>query len=166
MTSRFIYRLQLLLEHKEEAKKEAERDLLNEEEQLQSQLKILESLRLQEQDLRTRREQARRDLLAAPQLEEEALSAQEVQQRSGYVKELGHQIEQARNDVLSQQIVIEERELSVELAKERVKQARREVEILVKHRSKQEERFLREEQAKEELMLDEVGNVLYTTRRQ
>ena len=165
MTSRFIYRLQLLLEHKEEAKKEAERDLLNEEEQLQAQLKILQSLRQQEQDLRTRREQARRDLLAAPQLED-ALSAQEVQQRSGYVKELGHQIEQARNDVLSQQIVIEERELSVELAKERVKQARREVEILAKHRSKQEERFFREEQVKEELVLDEVGNVLYTTRRQ
>ena len=92
---------------------------------------------------------------------------------SGYCDKIAHSleqalqlIEQARKDVLSQQMVIEERELSVELAKERVKQARREVEILVKHRSKQEERFSREEQVKEELALDEVGNVLYTTRKQ
>jgi len=163
--SGFIYRLRLLLEHKEEAKKEAERELASEEEQLQAQLKVLESLRAQEQRLRHEREQARQNLLSAPQ-GDQPLSASEVQRRSGYVKELGQQIEQARKDVLSQQMAIEERELSVELAKERVKQTRRELEILVKHRSKQEERFSREEQAKEELMLDEVGNVLYTTRRQ
>ncbi len=162
--SGFIYRLRVLLEHKEQAKKEAERQLSKEEEQLQAQLKVLESLRSQEQELRYRREHARRELLIAPQ--DQTLTAQEVQQRSGYVKELGYQVQQARKEVLSQQIVIEESEMSVELAKERLKQARREVEILVKHRSKQEERFLRDEHAKEELALDEVGNVLYTTRRQ
>lgn len=163
--SGFVYRLRLLLEHKEAAKKEAERELANEEEQLREQLKVAESLRIQESELRHKREQARQNLLIAPQ-GEQPLSAIEVQRRSGYVRELGQQIEQARKDALSQQMVIEERELSVELAKERLKQARREVEILVKHRSKQEERFAREEQAKEELELDEVGNVLHTTRKQ
>src|SRR5581483_9591299 len=162
--SGFIYRLRVLLEHKEQAKKEAERQLSKEEEQLQAQLKVLESLRSQEQELHYRHEHARRELLIAPQ--DQTLTVQEVQQRSGYVKELGYQVQQARKEVLSQQIVIEESEMSVELAKERLKQARREVEILIKHRSKQEERFLRDEQAKEELALDEVGNVLYTTRRQ
>src|SRR5215813_10338819 len=163
--SGFIYRLQLLLEHKEGAKKEAERELAREEEQLEHQMKLLESLRVEEKELRNKREKVRRDLLATSH-EQQSLSSEDVQQRSRYVKELGHRIEQARNDVLSQQTVIEERELSVELAKERVSQARREVEILVKHRSKQEERFLREKRAKEELELDEIGNVLYTTRRQ
>jgi hypothetical protein len=163
--SAFKYRLQLLLEHKEEAKKEAERELLKEEEQLQAEQKVLETLRVREEDVRKRREQARRDLLSTSD-PARSLTAEEVQQRSDHVKGLGLQIQQARTDVLAQQIVIEERELGVELAKEQLKQARREVEILVKHRSKQEERFLREEQAKEELALDEVGNVLYTTRRQ
>src|SRR5262249_11935128 len=114
--SGFVYRLRLLLEHKEAAKKEAERELASEEEQLQAQLKVLESLRIQENELRHKREQARQNLLSAPQ-GEQPLSALEVQRRSGYVKELGQQIEQARKDVLSQQMVIEERELSVELAK-------------------------------------------------
>jgi len=36
---------------------------------------------------------------------------------------------------------------------------------LTKHRARQEERFLRDLQVKEELALDEVGNVLFTTRR-
>jgi flagellar export protein FliJ len=162
--SGFIYRLQRLLEHKEDATKEAERELANEEEQLRAQLKTLESMRLREQELRSNREQVRRDMLTSTH-PGGPLSAEEVLRRSEYVKELGIQIEQARSDILSQQIVIEEHEMSVELARERVKQARREVEILVKHRSKQEQRFLREEQAKEELVLDEVGNVLFTTRR-
>ena len=162
--SGFIYRLQRLLEHKEDATKEAERELANEEEQLKAQLETLEYLRLREQELRSNREHARRDMLASTH-PGDPLSAEEVLRRSEYVKELGIQIEQSRSELISQQIVIEEHEMSVELARERVKQARREVEILVKHRSKQEQRFLREEQAREELVLDEVGNVLFTTRR-
>ena len=162
--SDFKYRLQLLLEHKEEAKKEAERELVRQEEQLRVQLTLLESLRVRERELRDKRERARHDLLVIPR-QDQLLFAREVQQRSEYVKELGFQIDQAKNEVLSQQVVVEEREVNVELAKEHLKQARRELEILDKHRSKQEERFLREQLAKEELALDEVGNVLYTTRR-
>jgi hypothetical protein len=53
----------------------------------------------------------------------------------------------------------------VQDAKGRVEEARREAEVLAKHRKKQEERFLREAQAKEDLELDEIGNVLYSTRQ-
>jgi YscO-like protein len=162
--SEFKYRLQLLLEHKEDAKKEAERELVRQDEQLRVQVTLLDSLKVRERELRDKREQARQDLLVIP-TQDQKLLARDVQQRSEYVKELSCQIEQAKGEVLSQQVVVEEREVNVELAKEHLKQARRELEILDKHRSKQEERFLREQLAKEELALDEVGNVLYTTRR-
>ena len=160
----FIYRLQLLLNQKEEAKKEAERELRRQEEQLLAQLKVLESLQCKEKELLASRQQHRRDLLAKSD-GEAPLSAQEVQLRSDYIKDLGFQIEQVRNSILSQRVVIEERESMVKRASENLKEAKREVEVLAKHRSKQEQRFLREQQAKEELALDEIGNVLYTTRR-
>jgi flagellar biosynthesis chaperone FliJ len=97
--------------------------------------------------------------------EQEALTAHEVRERAEFVKVMGVQIEDAKNDVLVQRTVIETCEVKVLQAKSLVEEAKREVEILTKHRAKQEERFMREERVKEELELDEIGNVLFTTRR-
>jgi len=162
--SGFVYRLRLLLERKEEAQKEAEAEVARREEELQLQIKHLEELKQREKDLMAKRVQMRRDLLAKPD-SGQPLSAQDVQQRAEFVKAVGFQIEQAGNDVLAQRGVVESCEARVAQAKEWAKEARREVEVLTKHRSKQEELFLREEQAKEDLALDEIGNVLYSTRR-
>ena len=159
-----MYRLQLLLEQKEEAKKQADRELVRQEEQLQAQVKVLEDLQASEKLLIEKREQLRRERLTKPG-ERGALSAREVQERSEYIKAVGVQILEANNQVLAQRAVIEECEAKVKQAKESAKEARREVEVLSKHREQQEERFRRDERAKEELALDEIGNVLYTTRR-
>ena len=159
----FVYRLQLLLEQKEEAKKEAERELARQEEELQTQLGVLEELKQRERELAAKREKLLRNLLV-PDLEQ-PLSARQVQGRSEYIRVVGIQIEEANGDVLVQQTMVETCESQVEVAKERVEESRREVEVLTKHRSRQEERFLREERAKEDLALDEIGNVLYTNRR-
>ncbi len=162
--ARFTYRLQLLLERKEEAKKEAERELTRREQELESQREVLKSLQQREQELIEKRGQLRRELLIKPGDGGE-LTAQEVVTRSEYVKVVGLQIDEARSDILSQQLVVDEHEAKVREAKVRVDEARREVEVLTKHRAKQEERFLRDLEAKEELALDEIGNVLFTTRR-
>jgi flagellar biosynthesis chaperone FliJ len=160
----FVYRLQLLLERKEEAQKEAEREATRREEELQAQVKTLEELKQREQQLVEKRQEMRRNLLAKPGPGSDLLAG-EVQQRSEYVKALKLQIEQAANDTLAQRGVVEACELKVEKAKQQAKEARREVEVLTKHRSRQEERFRREEQFKEDLALDEIGNVLFSTRR-
>jgi flagellar biosynthesis chaperone FliJ len=160
----FVYRLQLLLEQKEEAKKQAERELARQEEELHAELQALEERKQQEKQLVAKREQLRRDLLVKPELDQ-ALSARQVQERCGYIKVVGIQIEEANADVLAQLTVVKACEANVQQAKERAKEARREVEVLTKHRAKQEERFLRDELAKEDLALDEIGNVLYATRR-
>jgi flagellar biosynthesis chaperone FliJ len=162
--AQFTYRLQLLLERKEEAKKEAERELTRREQELESQVERLKGLQRREQELIAQRGRLRRDLLCKPSNGGE-LTAHDVVTRSEYVKVVGLQIEEARSDIVTQQQVVEEYENKVREAKLRVDEARREVEVLTKHRAKQEERFLRDLEAKEELALDEIGNVLFTTRR-
>jgi flagellar biosynthesis chaperone FliJ len=162
--AQFTYRLQLLLEQKEDAKREAERELARREHELEMQVAALRSLQQRQKELVERRERLRRELMAKPG-EQGTLMAHEVLERSEFVKVVGLQIDEARNDVQLQRTVVETYELKVQEAKKSVEEAKREVEVLTKHRAKQEERFLREQQAKEDLELDEVGNVLYTTRR-
>ena len=162
--TQFTYRLQPLLEQKQEARKEAERELRRREQELDAQLAVLHSLQSQEQKLVEKRDQWRRDMLTKPG-QGQALSGREVLERAEYVKALKLEIEDAKSAVLSQGLVVEQCEARMQASRERVEDARREVEVLTKHRSKQEERFLRERQAKEELALDEIGNVLYAARR-
>ena len=162
--TQFTYRLQPLLEQKEEAKKEAEREQARQEQELESQLAVLRSLQQREQELVEKRKQLRRELLSKPS-GHETLTAQEVLTRSEYVKTVGLEIEEARNDVLAQRQLVEQCELRVQEAKKCAAEARREVEVLTKHRAKQEERFLRELQVQEERALDEIGNALYINRR-
>lgn len=162
--AQFVYRLRLLLEQKEELKKEAERELALRQKELEAQREHLEVLQRREQELVERRDRLRRELLNKSG-EQEALAAHEVRERAEFVKVMGVQIEDAKNDVLVQRTVIETCEVKVLQAKSLVEEAKREVEILTKHRAKQEERFMREERVKEELELDEIGNVLFTTRR-
>jgi flagellar biosynthesis chaperone FliJ len=159
----FTYRLQRLLEQKEEARKEAERDLARQEHELETQVEALRSLQQRERELVERRELMRRSLLRPG--EGVALTASEVMKRSEDVKVVGLQIEDAQKDISSQRVVVEQCEVQVRQAIRRVEEARREVEVLTKHRTKQEERFQRALQAQEELELDEIGNVLHATRR-
>jgi flagellar biosynthesis chaperone FliJ len=159
----FTYRLQTLLDQKEELKKQAERELVALEEDLKQQTARMEALQKTVQELTEKRNLMRRDLLSKPG-QGMALNAQKVQERMEYAKAVGFQIEDAQTDVITQRGVIEQCESDVQQGKNRVQEANREVEVLQKHRAKQEERFRRELQVREELMLDEIGNVLYTNR--
>ena len=163
--AQFHYRLQLLLERKEEAQKEAEGELKRREQELEKQIAELQSLQRREKELIEKRDRLRRELMTRPGDGSE-LTAHEVRARSEYIKAVGVEIEDARKDIVVQRGVIENCERKVQEAKKSVEEAKREGEVLTKHRTKQQERFLREEQAKEDLELDEIGNVLYTTRRQ
>jgi len=159
----FSYRLQTLLDQKEEFKKQAERELVALEEELEQQRTRLQILQETVEELTERRRQMRRDLLGSPG-PNAAVSGLKVQERIEYEKAVGLQVEEAQADVITQRGVIERCELDVQQGKKRVQEATREVDVLQKHRAKQEERYRRELQEKEDLMLDEIGNVLYTNR--
>jgi hypothetical protein len=162
--TQFTYRLQILLEQKEEAKRAAERELTRQEQELEAEVAALHSHQRHEKELVDKHDQLRRDIMIK-RAESEPLDARKVQERAEYVKVVGLQIEEAKRDVFSQAQVVAHCEIRLNEAKQHVEEARREVEVLTKHRAKQEERFLRELRAQEELALDEVGNMLYATRR-
>lgn len=159
----FTYRLQTLLDQKEELKKQAERELVGLEAELKKQTERMQTLQDTVQALTEKHRQMRRDLFSKPD-PSGALNAHKVQERMEYAKAVAFQVEDAQADVITQRGVIEQCESDVQLGKKRVQEATREVEVLQKHRTKQEERFRRELQEKEDLMLDEIGNVLYTNR--
>jgi len=162
--TQFNYWLQPLLEQKEELKKEADREVNRREQELQTQQAALESLQRRVQELVEKRQHARQELMTKPGAAG-ALTANDVLKRSEFIKVLGTEIREAESDVSAQRVVIETCESEVQEAKEQAAEAQREVEVLNKHREKQQERFRREEEAKEEVALDEIGNVLYSTRR-
>ncbi len=162
--SQFTYRLQPLLEQKEELRKQADQEVARQEEELQKQLSVLQALQGRVQELIEKRTGLRRDLMGRPE-QQSPLTAAEVRERSEFAKALGLDIQEAENKVSSQRLVIVACEARLNEAKQHAAEARREVEVLTKHREKQEERFHRELQAKEEVALDEIGNVLYATRR-
>jgi hypothetical protein len=161
--TQFAYRLQPLLEQKERIRKERESEKIQCEREVEEQIAKLHLLENQQQALVEKREQLRRGLLN--QQSPDPTTGRDATERVAYIKAVGVQIEDAKMAVLSQRQVIADCEIRLDEAKQRVEEARREVEVLEKHRAKQEQRFHRVLQVKEELELDEVGNVLYTTRR-
>jgi len=162
--TQFTYRLQPLLGQKQEAEKKAEREQARQEVELEAQTATLRCLQQRERELVEKREQLRRELLSRPG-EQGTLTAREVQARSEHVQVVGLQIGEATNDVFAQHQLVEQCEIRLQEAIRRVAEARREVEVLSKHRAKQEERFIRDLQVQEERALDEIGNALYTNRR-
>jgi flagellar biosynthesis chaperone FliJ len=162
--TQFIYRLEQLLEIKEDARAQREKELQQREKELEAQKARLQSLEKRVQELITRRQRLRREVFTPGS--GGMLAAQEAKERFEYTQVLGLQIEEASNDVRAQRTVLEQCEEQVRRTQQALAEANREVEILKKHRSKQEERFLRDERVKEDLALDEIGNVLYSTRRQ
>jgi flagellar biosynthesis chaperone FliJ len=160
----FVYRLQLLLEQKEEARKEAEREVMRRQERYQAEIQVLDHRCRLRMQLAEKREQMRRNLFVSPD-GSGGLSALEIQRRTEHIKVLESRIEDADQDIAAQRVIVEERNAELEHAKQLASEARHAAEVLAKHRERQKERFLREEQAKEDLALDEIGNVLYTTRR-
>jgi hypothetical protein len=78
---------------------------------------------------------------------------------------LGRKIEDAKDEVMSLRLEIEERQEQVTLAIGEVATATRELEALKKHRAKSERRFLAELERKEAAAQDEIAATLHETRR-
>lgn len=159
----FKYRLQPLLDQKVKLQEEAEDALAERRKELRAAEARLEELKRREQELIAKREDLRRNVAtAAPG---ETLSGDSIKKRVDYVRALGQDIDAARDDVFGQKMVIDDCNEKVDAATKHVAECRREVEVLTKYRDKLLDRFKREEERKEALELDEIGNMLYMTKR-
>lgn len=158
----FRFRVQPLLDQKIEAKEEAEKALVERQKELAAEKGKLEEARRKERDLIDLRLRLRRQVMSNAG---HPLSGDEVRRRVEYIKDLALQADAAKEAVYSQQLVVTEADEKVKAAREHLAECTREVDILTKYRKKLEERFLRDAEQKEALELDEIGNMLYTSRR-
>jgi flagellar biosynthesis chaperone FliJ len=162
--AQFIYRLQTLLEQKERIRADAEKALAKAERERDEEIRKLRQLESKQQKVTEKRDQVRREMLAGP-TGSGTLKGRDAQERSEFVRFMGTEIERARAEVIAQGGIVEQHQARVSDATVRAETAKRELELLTKHRARLEERFRRVMEAKEELLLDEIGNALYSTRR-
>jgi flagellar biosynthesis chaperone FliJ len=159
----FRFRLQPLLDQKTEAKEAAEKALVERQQELTAEKVKLEDARRREQELIALKLKLRREIMISGT--GKSLSGNEVRQRVEFIKALGFQVDTAKEAVNAQQAAVTEAEDKVKTARAHVVDCTREVDILTKYRKKLEERFRREAEQKEALELDEIGNMLFTSRR-
>lgn len=158
--AKFQFRLQILLDQKQENKKQAEEELAKQETELASEQTALADLRRHEETLVQELKLARHELAYISSTTGENLSTYFAR-----IESLNERIDAARDAVFAQELLIDESKERVEQAKTHLMNCSREVETLTKYRDKLEQRFLRQLEQKEDLELDEIGNMLYVSRR-
>jgi flagellar biosynthesis chaperone FliJ len=94
-----------------------------------------------------------------------SLSGREAGVRKDYLRGLEQDVEAAKDAVFSQRLVVEEVEERLASARSQLAERTRDVEILEKHRDRLEQRYRRDVARKEAIEQDEVGNMLYLSRR-
>lgn len=158
MSAKFQYRLQTLLEQKEHAQEEAERALGGAQGELRVQRERLEEQRRHQAEITTRRDTFRRQAPAS-------FDSDSMRYRTDYLRGLDQDLERAKDAVYAQRYAVEEAEDKVEQARTTLAEATREAEVLRKHREKSEARWKQEQERKSELEQEEIGSVLYESRR-
>jgi flagellar export protein FliJ len=155
----FRFRLQPLLDERLQAQKHAEEELAESQKELLVEKRTWKDLQREQKRIEDLIVIRRRELIGNV-----PIGGGELEQRKEYLAALSLQLQSARDAVFSQQLVVDEANAKVEAARSRVAERSREAETLAKYREKLEKEFLREAARKEELELDEIGNVLYLNR--
>jgi flagellar export protein FliJ len=159
----FKYRLQALLDQKIEAKRDAQAAVGQALKDVEAAKQTLEELRNKEKALHEKKEHLRRDLFSVTAGQK--LNANDLRNRSVHLKGMDYEIQQAGHEVFGQRIVVDECEDALLSARRVLTEAAKGVEILEKHKSKLEERFVREREHAEALEMDESGNAAFLRRQ-
>ncbi len=156
----FKYRLQPLLDQKIDHKDNAARELAARQADLQRAIQRLEELRRQEEAVVLKRRNARLGIVP-----EGGANGIELGNRADFLRALDMDLDDAKQSVFSQRIVIEDEEELVTRARGVLAECSREVEILTKHREKAAGRFRLELEQKEALEQEEIGALLHEAHR-
>jgi flagellar biosynthesis chaperone FliJ len=159
----FTYRLQVLLDQKITAKQEAQQVLADRQKELRAEQDALEECRRQETLVSGKIGDARGKLLSRGGL---GTSGEAVRLYRDYLRGLQADLDAAKDTSFSQQLRLREAEERLAEARSSLAEASRQVEVLEKHRARLERRFLREAEHQEALAQEEMGNVMFSRRRQ
>jgi flagellar biosynthesis chaperone FliJ len=157
----FHYRLKPLLDKKQAAKEEAQRALGERQKEQAAEREQLDGCRRERERLESQLAQARRRVMGAAQ----GASGGAIQARRDYARGLAADVQAAADALAAQEIRVQEAEQRVAAARAELAERSREVDVLEKHRERLEQRFRREVERKEALEQEEMGNVMYLSRR-
>ena len=162
MAKKDQYRLKVLLELREQAKREAERFLgecltaLKEEEDRLAEMEDELTRMVTHREIRVRdysQKQMRGDM-----------SAQAMISANSFVETLKEQEEAQKSAIVGQKVVITQREEEAQRARDELIIANQELKALEKHREKWEEKVKRERSLKEEETLDELAQTIFLNK--
>jgi len=157
--ARFVYRLEALWEQKQGLKKDAETAFGDRQKELRAAQNHLDELIGKEKQAQKTRQEFRSGLLSG------GGEGRAITNRVERLRFLEQQESDAKNDVFSQRLAVEDCEQRLRAARQEMTERSREVEVLSKHREKSEQDFRDEVDRKEALEQDEIGATLYEARR-
>ena len=159
----FKYRLDPLLQQRTRVKQQAEQSLAERLRELTEEEKRLGEVQMQEAELRGLQERTRSELLQTSSGKQ--LTGDEIRQRLNYLRGVDQDLESAKGEVFSQKQAVDESQVKLIQARQFLAECAREVEVLEKHRDKQEVRHKNELERKESNELDEAGTHLFISKR-
>ena len=159
----FKYRLDPLLHQKTQVKQQAEQSLAERSRELTEEERRLAEVQQQEAELLSLKERSRNELLHTGSAKQ--LTGEEVRQRLNYLRGVDQDVESARGEVFAQKQVVDESQVKLIQARQFLADCAREVEVLEKHRNKQEVRHHNALERKESHELDEAATHLFISKR-
>ena len=160
----FVYKLQPVLDQRIE-KEDAARELLA------AAQRTLDEARRREKKLETERDRiaahladARAHFLDVPAGGQ--IQASVLIERRERIDSLDDQRRNAEAAVMSQRMHVLDCEDEVEKSRQHLTDCTREGKVMEKHREKQQLKFVRDQEAREEALQEEIGNSLYAQQRQ
>lgn len=156
----FQFRLQALLDKRNEEKQHAEELLAARERELAVERQTMKELEEEAQRAAERYQRKRAERFATGVHGGSTLAKQ-----SDFLLGLKLDVQAAQSGVLSQLVFVDQASEAVREARAALEDLRRAVDVLEKYRQKAEKRFLQEAAYREELEQDEIGNVMHLSRR-
>jgi flagellar export protein FliJ len=159
--ARFQYRLQPLLDLKTERKEQLELALAERRKELAAEQEALAELEQKRDALRVALAEALRQRLAAGA----GASGHALGQHTDFLRGLTADVMSAAAATTAQALRVRQFERLVDEARRQLAEAVREVEVLKKHRERVQQRFLREQERKDAVEQDDMGNVIFNSKR-
>jgi flagellar export protein FliJ len=157
------YRLQVLLEMRERAKKDAEEALGKAMAELKAEQDRQKSMEQELERMVARREAKKREYAEKAMRGE--MAAQGAISANLYIDRLKEQEELQKNAIEGQKAVVAQKEEAVTAARENLLRATQDLKALEKHKEMWEEQIKKELEAKEAENLDEIAQTVYLGRQ-
>ncbi len=156
----YIFRLEALLNQRLEEKRHSEEVLLARDQDLAAERRTLLELANELEQTVKRYQMNRLELLIS-----DSRVGLVFSKRNDFLFGLKLDVQDAQSAVLAQQVFLDQAVELVQEARQALAKCQRDADILVRYKEKAETRFLQDVAHHDELEQDEIGNVMYLSRR-